>query len=197
MENGQPWDSLQPGDLIRITSLSGNIYEACVLLCGKGEAGLYVRRNGRIGRLLYNRLDWSTLERTGQTDPIVKGDNVLVAPVGGSERRGKILGPLDERLDLGLVSGGVYSAPLGRLANESFRLIFNAQDLRPGDEFTVSSTSGREIRGRCLELLPGVAIAELHPDGKRVRVSLERLDMTTLAVLVPIPLEALGCSPTV
>jgi hypothetical protein len=192
----KPLESLLPGEQIRITSLSGNVYDATVLVCGREKSGLFVRSNGRVGRLLPERLDWASLERVGQTDPITKGDEVIVSPIGGTERRGYILGPLDERIDIELKSGGgLYSVPLARISKESFRLLYGTNNPRPGDEFMVTSRSGRQVRGTCVDLLQGLIVATVLPNGDRVRISIERLDLSTLFVLIPVPIHALGCSP--
>ncbi|MBV8265285.1 MAG: DUF2382 domain-containing protein, partial [Planctomycetaceae bacterium] len=65
-----------------------------------------------------------------------------------------------------------------------------ASDLRPGDEFLVRSTSGREYRGRANAVDPERVTATLLAGGEPVGIRVEHLDLRSLFVLIPLNLLA-------
>jgi hypothetical protein len=187
---------LRPGDVVRVTSKSGNPIEATIVLVGRDEAGLYVRLpDGRLARLLPERVNWKTLEKVGVSNPVAKGDEVVVVALGGTERRGRLTDPhLDDRITVALPKGATYSVPLGQTETNKFRLLFPTDSLRRGDEFLVRSFSGTEYRGRALRVDKVKILARLRTPhkGKDVTLKVEHLDLRTLHVLIPV----LGSAPS-
>ena len=194
MSQSEPWRDLAPGDAFSVRSFGGNAYDAVLILAGATGAGLYVRRNGRLGRIAPSRIDWATLRKLPRQEPLLKDDRVLLVTEAGVERRGRLLEPPSDRLVLGLAGGEVFSAPVAHVAPGSFRLLFAATDLCPGDEFSVKSLSGREHRGVVRSMEQGRVVADLVGSRESVAVRLAQLDLTTLEVLIPFPLQALAPS---
>ena len=187
------WQQLLSGDVVRVQSHSGTTYEATVIHAGRDQAGLYVRlSNGRLARLLPSRVNWRTLEKLGAANPIAKGDEIIVVALGGTERRGRLVMPLDDRVAVSLPQGKTYSVPLDQTETKKFRLLFPTETLLPGDEFMVKSRSGKEYRGLALEVDPLQVVALLRPSKERVTLRRENLDPTTLFVMIPV----LGSSAT-
>lgn len=182
-----------PGDLVRVRSKSGNTYEATVVFAGRDQAGLYVRlKGGKLARLVPQRVEWKTLEKLGVGDPVEKGDEVVIVALGGAERRGKLVKPLDDRIQLALPQGKVYSVPLSQTEVKKFRLLFPTDALLPGDEFMVKSHSGTEYRGLVVDIDANTLTAKLRPTRDKVTLRLKNLDMSTLFVMIPV----LGSSAT-
>lgn len=177
------------GQRFRVKSARGNPYVATFLTAGPHEAGLYVRlaADGKLARLSPDRLDWRTLEPGESSDALVPGDEVLATPTGGVEQRGRLMEPADERLTLQLSQGAVLQVPLDRL--EQLRLLFPATDLRRGDEFMVKSNSGSVYRGVAerVEAERLEVSLDRHP-GPPVSIRVERLDLRSLRVLIPLVL---------
>lgn len=175
------------GAAFTVRSRSGSRY-ACTFV--HGGAGLIVRLDdGRIARLDPDRIDWSTFApRREAQSGLVPGDEVLVETA--TERlRGALL-ELPERAEVALRTrhGAVRRVPRERIKRLS--LLFRARDLQPGDAFMVRSNSGSEYRGHVLEASADHARVRLEA-GATVNLRLERVDMSTLLVLVPIPLPEL------
>jgi hypothetical protein len=186
----KPWSALQPGDRFRVRSRSGNEYEVTFLAPGQEDAGLYVRLQGqKLARLAPHRLDWQTLEVLQKEDPVIRGDEVLVTPLGGEERRGRILEPPDDRMVISGQRGDHLSLPLDLLAQDGFFVLFAAQDLRTGDDFLVMSVSSREYRGHVTGVDDTHISCRLLPGTQQVSMRMENLDMESLRVLVPMPLS--------
>src|SRR4029077_15056709 len=80
------WLTLRPGDLVRVSSHSGNEYEATLVYAGMDDAGLYVRLgDGRLARLVPSRVNWKTLKRLGRgAIPIKPGDDVVMLALGSA-----------------------------------------------------------------------------------------------------------------
>lgn len=142
--------------------------------------------DGTLARLLPSRIDWSSLRHLGTKDPVVTGDEVLVVALGGATRRGRLASPLDDRVTISAGPGKVYSLPKDEVEQKRFRLMFAAPNLCPGDEFLVTSKSGREYRGLAREVSPLKIVAELRPQRQSVVLRPDRLDLSTLKVLIPV-----------
>lgn len=181
------WARLSPGDRVKVTARGGTDYEVTVVHAGRDDAGLFVRlQDGTLARLLPSRIDWSSLQHLGTKEPVVAGDEVLVVALGGAQRRGRLASPLDDRVTISAGPGKVYSLPKDEVEVKRFRLMFAAPNLCPGDEFLVTSRSGREYRGLAREVSPSRIVAELRPQRQSVVLRPDRLDLSTLKVLIPV-----------
>lgn len=183
----QRWRSLVPGDRVEVSSKSGNAYEATLVAAGRDDAGLYVRlANGTLARLLPSRLNWKTLKKVGTEDAVRKGDEVVLLALGGDAKRGKLVDVLDDRVVMALPKGGRETVPIEGEEAKRFRLLFPATDLRKGDEFIVKSVSGREFHGIAVSVSPERIIAEMRPSREPTTLRVDRLDLRTLHILIPV-----------
>ncbi|MEZ0228408.1 MAG: hypothetical protein ACAI25_07260, partial [Planctomycetota bacterium] len=181
------WRALKPGDRVEVSSKSGNTYAATLVAAGRDEAGLYVRlANGLLARLLPSRLNWKTLKRLGTEDAVKKGDEAILIALGGDAKRGKLVDVLDDRVVLSLPKGGTQTVAVGGEEEKRFRLLFPATDLRKGDEFIVQSVSGREFHGIAVSVAPDKIVAEMRPSRAPTTLRVDRLDLKTLHVLIPV-----------
>jgi hypothetical protein len=189
-----PWSVLIMGQRFRIRSARGNSYDATFLAKGPGDAGLYVRLStGKLARLSPDRLDVSTLEPGAAGDVLALDDELLVKPPGGREERGRVVEQKDDGLALRLANGAVLSVKLDALAPGSLILLFASTDLRVGDELMVKSLSGSLYRGRAVRVEASRIEVELRNQvGPPVSLRVERLDLPSLRVLVPIELTGTG-----
>ena len=188
----EPWSVLETGDRFRIVSYSGRKYEASFLLAGRQDAGLYVRLlDGKLARFSPGRLIWTSLEKIGTSSEVLRaGDDVLVQTKDGPEALGKLTEPPTDRLLLKTSQGKLVAVPFDNTIEGTFRLLFPASDLRPGDEFLVRSSSGREYRGRASAVDPERVTATLLAGGEPVAIRVEHLDLRSLYVLIPLNLLA-------
>ncbi len=183
----QRWRALQPGDRVEVASKSGNTYAATLVAAGRDDAGLYVRlANGTLARLLPSRLNWKTLKKLGTEEAVKKGDEALLIALGGDTKRGKLVDVLDDRVVMALPKGGVETVPIGVEEEKRFRLLFPATDLRKGDEFIVKSVSGREFHGIAVQVQPDKITAEMRPSRTPTSLRVDRLDLRTLQILIPV-----------
>lgn len=187
------WLELKPGDQVRVKSHSGNDYEATIVYAGIDDAGLYVRLgDGRLARLLPNRVNWKTLKRVGRTSTVAAGDEVLIFALGSAGVRGKISSKLDERLLVAPEGGDQLQLTLKEAETKRFRLLFHTTKLRAGDEFMVKSRSGRQLMGRVIGVSETKISALLRPNRERVSIKIDHLALESLYVLIPV----LGAAPT-
>lgn len=189
-----PLKDLSPGDGFRVRSRSGNVYECTLVAIGPESAGLYVRLLGdtrKIARLDPSRLDLNTFEVVLSGPVLVPGDTIVFS-ANGTENRGKIVEQTDERLVITRSDGSFFSTPTDRVEGDSLRLIFRANGLCGGDEFLIRSQGGRQYRGKVVAVRSTQVVANLHPSGERVTMSIDRLAMDTLEVLVPVKLLEIG-----
>ena len=186
-----PWKELDQGDRFLIQSRSGNSYETTFLgFAADRMGGVYVRlEGGRIARLMPGRLKLESFEPLLPDEHLFPQDEILFR-AQGREVRGLLLEPPNFGLlvDEGLEEPSRVS--YDEIEGASLRLLFPSQDLRRGDEFLVSSRSGRKIRGLILEVRPGSAQVEL-PGGDTFRLDLARVVLSSFAVLIPLRLERL------
>ncbi len=188
----EPWSILETGDVFRIVSYSGKKYEATFLLAGKGDAGLYVRLQDRkLARFSPARLIWTSLEKVSSgAELLAPGDDVLVQTRTGPEVVGKLVQASPEKIALKTSKGVAVEVPVENAVEGTFRLLFPASDLRPGDEFLVRSTSGREYRGRAATVERDRLTAVLLAGGDPVVLRVEHLDIRSLYVLIALPVFA-------
>jgi hypothetical protein len=187
------WLNLRPGDQLKVKSHTGNEYEATLVYAGMDDAGLYVRLgDGRLARLVPDRVNWKTLQRMGKTEPLKPGDEVVMLALGGAGVRGKITSPLDDRIVVAKETGTQIAMSPKEAELKRFRLLFHTKSLRSGDEFTVRSRSGRDMTGRVLGVTETKITALLRPTKEKVSIRIDHLDLDTLFVLIPV----LGARPT-
>jgi hypothetical protein len=191
-----PWNVLETGDRFRVRSQSGRKYEATFLLAGAQDAGLYVRLlDGKLARFSPGRLIWTSLEKVGATSEVLfPGDDVLVQTKDGPEALGKLTEAPTDKLSLKTSQGKTVTVSLDNTVEGTFRLLFPASDLRPGDEFLVRSNSGREYRGRASAVDPERVTATLLAGNEPVAIRAEHLDLRSLYVLIPLNVAA-GITP--
>src|SRR5581483_2530837 len=116
-----------------------------------------------LGRIAPQRVDWRTLEQKGVAPTTAAGDAVVI--FGESEElRGRLAAPIGAGIHVELEQGSFCSAPVSQTVPERLRLRFHTTALKPGDEFTVRSRSGKTYRGLALEVRQWSLTAELRPD---------------------------------
>ena len=167
-----------------VSSQRGSRYEAVYL--GGSDSGVVIRlADGRLGRLLRERVRWSSLDEVGEPrSPLSAGDRIWLE----SERRG------ERQVTLSAVAAGLLETPEGLVSLDGLvgvGLLFRAREILAGDRFHVRSRSGSEYHGECLEVRPGGLLRVALTGGSEVNLRVGRLDLETLSVRVPIPLERL------
>lgn len=176
------------GQRFRVRSRSGNEYVARFLYRGDQESGVFVRLdNGQIARLLNSKIQWSTFVAASDrlTEPVVGEGDDVVAECTEESFRGKLAGALGSRvLQLELATGRQKRLPRRDVLTVS--LLFRAPELRKGDAFVLQSTSGREYSGRVLSVGSESATVRLD-NGKEVSLRMDRIDLNTLFVMIPLP----------
>lgn len=191
----EPWSVLETGDRFRIVSYSGKKYEATFLLTGPQDAGLYVRlQDKKLARFAPARLIWTSLEKLATGDILYQGDDVLVQTKNGPEVLGKLVSVANDKIVLKTSAGKQVEVAFDNMVEGTFRLLFPASDLRPGDEFLVRSASGREYRGRASIVERDRVTCTLLAGGEPVAIRVDNLDLRSLYVLIPLNLLA-GISP--
>lgn len=166
-----------------VSSQRGSRYEV-VYLWGS-DSGVVIRlADGRLGRLLRERVRWSSLDEVGEPQPPLKpGDRVWLEGERG-----------ERQATLSAVAAGLLETPEGAVTLEGLSavgLVFRARELLAGDRFHVRSQSGSEYHGECLEVRPGGLLRVALTGGSEVNLRAGRLDLETLSVRVPIPLDRL------
>lgn len=181
------WTTLLAGELIAVRSLSGNRYQGVHL--GGTPAGVFLRMEGRgIVRLGLDRIDTETLEVLGPGSPLVRDDEVLLQPRGGVELRGRVEEADAERVVLQVSRRGPVAVALAEVVPQSAFLLFRAASLRVGDDFLLSSRSGRPYRGVVAELTSRYLVARLRQSGEEVRMRVNEIDLRSVEVLIPLRL---------
>lgn len=181
---------LNLGDRFRVRSRRGSEYVVTFLQRGASDAGTYVRLDDRrIARLADDRVDWSTCAlATNPGEPaLVAGDELLVETPSGTVR-----GALDEQISSELVlrSSAGPALRIPRSTALHVWLLFPATELRAGDAFLVRSRTGNEYQGEVLAAHPDRLQVKLK-GGREFTLRLERLDLDSLFVPIPLPLHAL------
>ena len=183
-------DRLRFGDRFSVRSRSGSTYELTFLHRGQAESGLFVRLpDGRISRLTPGRLDLETLQVRGSDHEALRpGDAVLVTTGSGRVRgtyRGRGQG---DQLVVELPLGVSIEYPLEDVQDACF--LFKARDLKRGDQLFVTSKSEHEYCGTVRALGPGDRVKIRPGSGGSVSIHLSQVDLSSLAVLVPISLAS-------
>lgn len=172
---------LAAGQRVVVTSRRGSRYEV-VYLWGSQSGAVVRLADGRLGRLLRERVRWSSLDRIGAPGPaLVEGDRVWLATPQG-ERQATFRG----------LEAGAFLTSKGPLKLEDLRglaLLFRAREILPGDLFQVRSLSGSDYQGECLAVREGGLLQVELTGGTEVNLRTARLDMDSLSVRVPIPIE--------
>jgi hypothetical protein len=192
----EPWSTLVPGQLFGVTSRSGNIYDLTLVRAGPRENGLITRlSSGKLARFYYERLNWETLE-AGLVGPVlVTGDEILLTPRGGTERRGRVVHVEPDLISYRTANGEHGVASPDRTVRGSIRLLFAATDWCRGDEFLVRSLTGKDYRGVTLAVSPErleVRLAGSDPERGSVAIRVANIDLRSLRVLVPVRLATLA-----
>jgi hypothetical protein len=193
----EPWGLLSAGDRFAVRSHSGNRYELVFLCAGDGESGLFARfSTGKLARFYPEKLDWTTLEKLGESPYVVPGDEILVT-LADRELRGRIASTRPESLLVLMANGQAIRVGLDGTVRKTIRLLFAATDWRQGDEFLVTSLSGGSYRGRTLLVtreridaaltlkrgLPCTEVSSLRAD---------QLYLGSLRVLIPVPEKSIA-----
>jgi hypothetical protein len=187
-----PWETLRAGERLNFTSLTGKRYDLTLLVHGRGHAGLYVRLpDRRLGRIAPQRVDWSTLQRTGVEPTTSRGDEVIVF-ARDKEHRGTLADSVGAGVSIAHGRAGFSSFPLGETNPKKFRLLYRTRTIYAGDEVVVRSRSGNEYRGLVVQVSPDRLTLELRPDRRPTSLIVSKLDLRTLRVLIPV----MGTSPT-
>ncbi len=197
-ENPEPWSTFAAGDGFSIRSLSGNEYVATYLGVGPPAAGVYVRlENGSLGRLDPARLRWSTCEKLLSTSATLYRDEVVFTLSDTREEvRGSLNEAIEDRILVTARDGETVAVPLTRVNLASFRLAFRSAKIYPGEEFRVTSSSGREYRGTAETVNDTSIRALLVGEATAVTIRRDKLQPGSLRVLVPVKLNLLHCSPS-
>jgi hypothetical protein len=172
------------GERFRVRSRAGTQY--VVRYLGQGEGGIFVRLDDqRIARLDDSRLEWSTFARaSGDGAALAPGDDIVV-DLEGSHVRGRLetLRPLSVRTSLEVI-------PIARERVRALHLLFRARELLPGDRFLVRGRSGTEYDGSVSGIDKEHVVVTLR-GGRETTLQRRRLDMDTLLVMIPVPLDRL------
>lgn len=177
------------GERFRIRSARGSPYVARLIHSGEGESGLYVRLDDRrIARLDHGRIVWSTFARASDDGERIlqPGDEIVVESASGT-LRGQLTEPVGADIAVRTSRGVVRVTRNTVLA---VQLLFQARELRPGDRFIVRSRSGNEYQG-AVNSVEGERLGVQLRNGREVTLHLDRLDMNTLVVPIPLPLDRL------
>src|SRR5262249_38413196 len=119
----KPWGLLSAGDRFAVRSHSGNRYELVFVCAGEGESGLFARfSTGKLARFYPEKLDWTTLERLGESPFVVPGDEILVT-LADRELRGRIASTRPESLLVLMANGQAISVTLDGTIRKSLRLL--------------------------------------------------------------------------
>jgi hypothetical protein len=176
------------GTRFRVRSQSGSLY--ALTLLHRGDSVIVRMDDQRVARLDTSRIVWDSLIPASHSGEwvLVVGDQLILEVHEGRKRtlRGTLSGWSEDDVRLNLPAG--TETRIARRSLRGLQLLFRATDLKQGDEFIVHSQSGREYRGTVLVFEDGVAEVSLV-EGKIVRLRLERLDLDTLQVLIPLPCE--------
>jgi hypothetical protein len=173
------------GQRFRVSSRSGTRYVARFL--GGADGGIFVRLDDqRIARLDQSRLQWSTFEPASNDGELVvrAGDEVIVE-LGAARARGRLetLRPLAVRTRLEVI-------PIPREQVRALFLLFRARELVTGDRFIVRGLSGTEYEG-LVRALDAERVTAVLRDGRETLLQRRKLDLSTLLVLIPVPLDRL------
>jgi hypothetical protein len=175
------------GERFRVESQRGTRYVARCIHPGERDTGVYVRlEDRRIARLDHRRLAWKTYAKASDDGEHVLqvGDEVLVEAPSGTHR-----GPLEEAPAQELcVRGPRGVARVQRNTVLALSLLFRARELKAGDRFIVRSRSGNEYHG-AVNTVDGSRLAVTLRDGREVTLHLDRVDLETLVVCIPLPLD--------
>jgi hypothetical protein len=176
---------LLPGDRFSVKSARGNPYDLTLVHVGDDESGLCARvasLGGKLARFYPDRLDLGSVRKLERASTLRPGDEVLVTPKGSFEHRGVAAGRGTGRLEVRLPGGRTLSLAPNEV--ERAALLFAATDWRTGDEFLVSSKTGREYRGRVISAT--TAKIEASQDARRFALHVDQLAIETYRVLVPL-----------
>jgi len=181
--------ALRCGQRFRVRSRSGREH-LLTFLAGDGDGGLIVRLDDRrVARLDPDRVRWETFARvtSSEAGTLAAGDEVRVEQPSGA-LEGVLRDATPGALVVGLADG--REATLPRRLVLALHLLFRAQELRPGDAFRVGSKSGNTYRGVVASVEPGGRLRVRLEGGKTVVLRPERIDLDSLDVFVPIPVDA-------
>lgn len=185
---------LAAGDRFQIRSLRGSPYRCTFIHQGEAASGLIIRlatSDDQLVRLDPERLDWQTVARDAAPGPVLlPGDRVQLVR-DGRPLEGKLLREEPGALVL-RAEAGEDRVPLAEVT--SLELLYPARELLAGDRFRVRSRSGSEYRGRAIGYEPDQRLrADIDRAGE-VHLRLERLDLSTLYLPLPIPPAVVGRS---
>ncbi|MEZ6185030.1 MAG: hypothetical protein R3F62_08490 [Planctomycetota bacterium] len=164
----------------------------CLLSVGTGDSGIYIRLDdGRVARLDKRRLKWETFEPLDPSGkpPVHAGDEVLVECSSGT-LRGTLIEDVGAEVNLRLPIGSDLKLPTSDVSE--FFLLFRARDLKPGDRVILKSRSGNEYRGHVRNLVAGRRLVMTLNNGGEASLRLSKIDLSSIMVPIPIPLESLA-----
>ncbi len=124
--------------------------------------------------------------------PIRPGDDVLLETSAG-RMRGQLTAPLDAQVSIRLKTGQDLRFPRDKV--RVLLLVYPSRELVAGLRFEVKSRSGNRYEGTVGHLLPDQRALVKLTTGKTVELKLERLDLDSLLLLIPISLTDGPASP--
>lgn len=181
---------LEFGETFEVKSQRGRDYTLTFIAEGKDESGLFVRtEDGTVARLMSGALDWDSFSVQAAGPPAIRrGDRLMVESESGF-LQGDFRGIEDGNLSVDLPIGVPLAVPQEEIS--ACYLAFRARDLKPGDHLYVHSNSGNVYRGRLRSVGPGDTVRVHLVSGSKTNLRLKKIDLSTLVVLISIPLEEL------
>lgn len=119
--------------------------------------------------------------------PLWTGDEVLLESAAG-KLRGELAEVPGEEVVLRLRHGQDVRFPRAQV--RALSLVHPARELTAGARFEVKSRSGNRYEGTVSTVLPDQRALVKLATGKTVELKLERLELETLLVLIPVSLDA-------
>jgi hypothetical protein len=179
---------LRVGERFRVRSRSGSLYALTFLQHTKDV--LVRMDDNRVARLDPHRIAWSTFAPASHSGEwvLVPGDEIVVETARRTYR-GTLSSRSSREIRMEFPDG--RSLDISSQDVTGVRLLFRARSLNPGDQFIVNSCSGREYSGEVLDVEEEQAARVMLEGGQVVRLRMERIDMNSLLVPVPLPLEML------
>ena len=136
---------------------------------------------------LFRRLLAETI-RVKSSKMVVDGDEPGLA--ADTRLRGTLLENVNDEVSLRLPIGSDLKLPRGDVS-ELF-LLFRARDLKPGDGVILKSRSGNEYRGSVRSLVAGRRLVMTLTNGGEASLRLSKIDLSSIMVPIPIPLDSLS-----
>lgn len=124
--------------------------------------------------------------------PLREGDEVLLESAAG-RLRGQLCAVPGAEVVLRLRHGQEVRFPRDKV--QMLSLVHPARELSAGARFEVRSRSGNRYEGSVSTVLPDQRALVKLVGGKNVELKLERLDLDSLLVLIPVSLEAAAEAP--